>query len=620
MAEMQLVPINPLNITGGHGKLGLEALAAEPLPIAIKLYSPDDPVLEAVLDASVAAAGAALEARVGDNVVLAGVLEDGDGSGPRRARLSLADRREGLAVHLPAKSLDWHLTGAGPESKLAIDSPELLIFPPEGDLSFAPRGIPLELLKSLAAIHRGSLAAAAVAAPWQAQVDQVFGNNPPRYDVFQGAPHYTDIPNWNNITFHLGRYLAARSDPNSLLNCYDAAAYLQILIRPSYPTRYCFMSPFGYLKLTDLIGRGQCNNPFTQMVAPQVVPQTLSTRTSFGNHAFCAPSQAGVEVIADACAGPHYADSPANYVAAAVDTITPNPPRPRAGTVADITYHRGVVNIVNLVRTGLDKVVAMTAIDPPFAASRPAFLDAIGARLTFAESSKAASGIPNPEAATALEGWELNHKDLVVGFPLSSRQWRFVRGDQSVVVTIWVANDPAAAFERFLQLGTAHQGAEPAFSRGPEGLGALSALSRAESRPTLIWTDANLAAQIETSSAEFDLAALAHQLSRGEAKEAMRSQPPEIGGLVLSAERIAVGDQFSVRVDASPEAVIDFAFSDDRATFETQSGNLLVFRARAAGPLEIAVAVTDPQSMLSARRSAEITILPKASAGSAAGS
>jgi hypothetical protein len=618
MSTGELIPIHPLPIDYGHGNARFMAENAEPLPVAIKLYDRDDPVFEAAIGGADATAPHRLEARAGGDVVLTGEFAPLDGGGAWRSRLALTGDRPGEVVHLPRGALAWHLLDDADERQIDLPSPELLIFPPEGDLSFAPRGLPPALLRALATVHArpGPAIVAAAVPPWKAQVDKVFANNPPRYDVFQGAPHYTDIPDWDNLVFHLGRYEAARADPSSLLNCYDAAAYLQILLRPAFPTRYCFMRPFGYLMQTDLIGRGQCNNPFYRLAAPPVVSRTAASRTSFANHAFCAPSQSGGEVIADACAGPHYADTPAAYVAAAVDTVTPVPPRIRAGTVADIGYHRGVVNVQNLVRPGAEMAAAVTrAMDSGFAANRAAFIQAIGAPAV--PSAREATAVPDPRTATRLDGWDLVHEDFIVGYPESSRQWRFVQDGSSLVFTCWMANDAETARDHFVQLGSVHQSGEPVFGPGPPGLGDVSAQSIGPERQVLIWNRATLTARLDANDARLDLAMLAAEMASGGEEKIARSGPPAIHDLVLTPSPVVVGDIFTIRVVAGAEALVDFALSEDLATFEGQDGTDLTFRARARGVLQVAVAIVDPGTMLSDQRTATVTIVAATTADGA---
>jgi hypothetical protein len=268
------------------------------------------------------------------------------------------------------------------------------------------------------------------------------------------------------------------------------------------------------------------------------------------------------------------------------------------------------VNVDNMVRLGAETAAFMTSrTESPFAANRAAFLQAIGGAPTRALGASGPRAVPDPSGSPVLEGWDKVHEDLVVGYPESSRQWRFVRDQSSVVVTCWVANDADLAHERFLQLGSVHQSDEPIFERGPDGLGDLSAQSLQAERHVLIWNQANMTTRIETNDPGFDLVSLATELTKAADRKAERSEPPTIGGLAVTPSEVAVGETFTIRVDTDAGNQIDFAISEDLATFDRQQGSELTFQARAPGSLQISVAVTDPVSLLSAQRTASVTIV-----------
>ncbi|HEX5184972.1 MAG TPA: hypothetical protein VFW19_17675 [Allosphingosinicella sp.] len=607
MARAELIPVRPVPVNGRRAGASFELAASARAPVALKLYRPGDPLLIARFTMSDRDTAGRLEARGADGVaLLSGLAEAGESQGDCQARLTLDDESGQRLVHLPPGALSLHMVSEEGEEALEVESPELLIFPPAGDLSFAPRGLPAELLRDIADAA-ASFTPAAVA--WKAFVDKVFEGNPPLYDRENGGRcYYTDVGNpahWDTLTFHIARYNAARTNPKSRLNCYDAAAYLQVLLKPTYPTRYCYMNKFGYLRKTDLIGWGQCNNPFT---GPLVVPEASSGRSCFGNHAFCAPSYQGTEYIADACAGPHYDDTPTSYVAAAVDTQTPAQERCTRGNVANISYYRGVVNVQNLVRLGAEMIHFMVDLpQKPFAENRARFMRAISYRGADELAEPAPRHVPDPSRHPALAEWRLTHEDLVVGYPETSRQWRFARREDELVLTCWVSDGAAMAHERFLLLGSTHQSGEAIFGPGPEGLGDVSARSLTET-PVLIWAQGNIAFQLQTTDPAFDVTALALDLAGAADEGAELADPPEID-LKASPSRVRVGEIFSILVEASEGTKIDFALSADLATFEGGSENELTFLARAPGSLQIAVAAADTRTLLSRQRTESVTIV-----------
>lgn len=612
MVRATLIPVRPIPVTrrGQHSSAFAAPDDGAPERVPLKLYRPGDPLLVASFTSERSDAPGRVEGRGADGAaLLSGAAEKGDAAGEWKAALTLEGDRD-RPLHLPRGALTLHLIGDDGEETLEVEAPELLIFPPEGDLSFAPRGLPAELLRDL--VEAAAFMAPPTNPPWKGLVDKVFQGNPPRYDrEGGGANRFTDIgnpANWNKLTFHLGRYNAARTNPKSRLACYDAAAYLQVLLKPTYLTRYIYMNRFGYLLQTDLIGWGQCNNPFPKYNPALVLPRTSSSRTGFGNHAFCAPTYQGTEYIADACAGPHYDDTPASYVASAIDTVTPNPPKYTTGTVGNFRYHRGVVNIQNLVRLGTEMTQFMIgAPEIEFEENRAAFMRAIGYRPVVELAESLPRHVPDPSDHKALSEWSLVHEDLIVGYPESSRQWRYVKGEEFIVLTCWVANGPWDARERFILLGSAHQSPEPVFGPGPEGLGEVSARSLDDDMPTLIWGQGNAAFHLETSDDGFDLEALAFDLARAADERASPASPPEID-LKASPTLLRVGEIFSINVEADDGVAIDFALSGDLATFEGEQGHELSFMARAPGSLQISVAVADPRTLLSNQRTEAVRI------------
>jgi hypothetical protein len=103
----------------------------------------------------------------------------------------------------------------------------------------------------------------------------------------------------------------------NVVNCYDQAAAVQSFCGClGVKAGWMYQSPFGYIKTTDLVGVGKCNNPFyenTNLIEKVMIFLGLQdkpkpvvafddpNRTDFGNHAF---SCVEIGYIRDACAGP----------------------------------------------------------------------------------------------------------------------------------------------------------------------------------------------------------------------------------------------------------------------------------------------------------------------------
>lgn len=150
------------------------------------------------------------------------------------------------------------------------------------------------------------------------------------YDINGGSPQYKLGP-----TFHLSSYMTKTA--GNVVNCYDQAGGVTTCSRLlGIASEYVFMgyrfptatnSRFGYILATDLVGIGQCNNPFYPTTANPanrvpllgsggVTDLVGTNRTFFGNHAFARFGG----VIFDACAGPHLGtETLTHYATVAID-------------------------------------------------------------------------------------------------------------------------------------------------------------------------------------------------------------------------------------------------------------------------------------------------------------
>jgi hypothetical protein len=159
------------------------------------------------------------------------------------------------------------------------------------------------------------------------------------YDTMSGAPSYG--VSYNGGAFLLDSYLKAAL---TVVNCYDQAGGIQSLCGAVgvYLTWY-YLEPFGYLKTSNLIGVGSCNNPFFKSNGSKaLVAAADPKRTGFGNHAFGGLT----DKVLDACAGPHTGtETKAQYVSASVDGTAALYKGWRPGTAADIATHSGVTSV-----------------------------------------------------------------------------------------------------------------------------------------------------------------------------------------------------------------------------------------------------------------------------------
>ena len=160
-----------------------------------------------------------------------------------------------------------------------------------------------------------------------------------QYEIKEGAPNFGGYSGF----FRLEKYMQPKKET---VNCYDQT-YAVIVFSGTLGIAVAglYIEPYGFLQLTELVGRGNCNNPFPdtkyraeklkRMLVPAneqaqsapinmedflVVDRKDKFRMPFGNHMFCA--HAGN--VYDACAGPAVGKhDPQGYLLNAVDTVIP---------------------------------------------------------------------------------------------------------------------------------------------------------------------------------------------------------------------------------------------------------------------------------------------------------
>jgi hypothetical protein len=150
-----------------------------------------------------------------------------------------------------------------------------------------------------------------------------------KYDTTSGAPKYGKSA--GTITYQFTAFM--NKSNGVVVNCYDCAGAVSIMgALVGGKTTYLYLGPFGYILQLELIGRGDCTNPFwgtfkcpvkdnppnCKEAACPCVTDCVRTdgRNRFGNHAF-------VELdakIFDGCAGPALGtDDDGGYLGKVVD-------------------------------------------------------------------------------------------------------------------------------------------------------------------------------------------------------------------------------------------------------------------------------------------------------------
>ncbi|KAH6876497.1 hypothetical protein BKA70DRAFT_241378 [Coprinopsis sp. MPI-PUGE-AT-0042] len=174
-----------------------------------------------------------------------------------------------------------------------------------------------------------------------------------------GAPSYAS--GYTSETFHLRRW-TRDAGKNAQVNCYDQAGLVQIALALAGPrvgkSQIMYLSPFGYINPTELVGRGRTNNPFPAVSDCWLLPRNSPDRSRFRNHTFVRLGGDDGKII-DACAGPHLGtESLEEYIQGAISTVatSPDDTNPNSTTLyteifkpatpSDLSeYHRGVTAI-----------------------------------------------------------------------------------------------------------------------------------------------------------------------------------------------------------------------------------------------------------------------------------
>jgi hypothetical protein len=131
------------------------------------------------------------------------------------------------------------------------------------------------------------------------------------------------------------------------VNGYDQAGILQLALclqLGSPANTWALMEPFGYINKTQLVGIGQCNNPFYNQnpdnskrlwLARRCVDTTDPERTAFGNRTFIIVDGK----VLDACCGLHTgSETPTEYAKTTIDSSR------STATTSNITIYSGITS------------------------------------------------------------------------------------------------------------------------------------------------------------------------------------------------------------------------------------------------------------------------------------
>jgi hypothetical protein len=285
-----------------------------------------------------------------------------------------------------------------------------------------------------------------------------------RYDSYITKSHFGLVSSGG--TFNLKSYLE-RAYP--FCNCFDQAAALQTLLGAiGIDVEWVFMSPFGYLHETSLVGRGRCNNPVfyypspcenSLIFIPELVPRNLAGRRGFGCHAFCIWKRGIFDVVLDACVGPHIGDEIRKtfisgfkqaYIDASIDGLTNlysgNNFLEDPGGLDDMDRsYKGVIDVVAIPYSPFDETFTLSQCEKRRAEEfmHRIDFDKAGRQILRDEREKGVVYHWKAPFDCTLQGKDSQQRrfeEIRIGINVTVKEWCLIGANEFVKVEVYVAN------------------------------------------------------------------------------------------------------------------------------------------------------------------------------------
>jgi hypothetical protein len=332
-------------------------------------------------------------------------------------------------------------------------------------------------------------------------VKACFFRNPPRYDVWECNNHFMESSTSNGkiiwedkeITWKEGKmsavifledYIKAIDDDYALSNCEDQAALLRVFLMAVgvKSVKICLMKPFGFLRLTLLVGRGMCNNPvYKGDRLRKIVYPGDTLRNPFVIHSFCSlndnPGVPGKRII-DSCTGPHTGNEDIEtYIRKAVDHIKP-PGFPGYGPPYTITEYE-VETYLDYLKSSILKHGSQLFQE------NWVHLETFMGKIQI-DKKKMPKTIehfvvcswPDPRACPVLgAGWKIFYQNITAGNKETGKTWKLRKKGESIVIRVYVSSvgEAKPIINRFLSIGSSSTHHELPYEKGPSYHGEFSA-------------------------------------------------------------------------------------------------------------------------------------------------
>jgi hypothetical protein len=581
--------------------------------------------------------GYILEGLLGNIVLFSGsVTRSNTGTGEVVFEVNAQYQFEGF-FRITGEALSWQVRQRDSKEVIPLRSVNIeLYWLYNRDYDFFNRGIPVEILRQLADICRFTgtpqdyqLEKERIirlnpgipgisAAEWliESIVKYCFSSNPPHYDIYEGKQHFmiSGTPP-GGMTFRRNKYQASRHDSMSRCNCDDQAALLQFYFKAiGFPNvSYCSLSGPGYLRLTRVVGRDFCNNPFYNKEGEEwkpVVDERDPVRKSFRRHAFCYLGD--YRRIADSCYGPYTGDEEASqYLNHLLDNKTPHGKQESRITSMEIRRYPGVTQV-----DWINGIIHM----PKWPS-----VEQLKEEIQFSEEKNkhllekvVIRDWRSPTQCPALQdGWETIFEEIIPGKGEVLKTWRLKKEKQRIDVDLYVASGGnQLAINRFLTFDLFRTNPDVSIEKTAlaEFISPYLVKSTGRRHSEWFWPAYNLAfnvtfQDVPSKVQEALVIWLNGETASGKSQESLKDELNllRLDAIDDSTKIVKKGKPVNIILPDQPDVLCDFHLSGNGLVLVAETDKELCFRALSESNNRLVIAAVHKKTLLV--RNKEIKII-----------
>ncbi len=462
----------------------------------------------------------------------------------------------------------------------------------------------------------------------QSVVNYCFFRNPPFYDIKERKHRFIILSDYDNITLYLSYYLKSIDNNEKTCNCIDQAAILQCFLNciGIADVKFSKLSPFGFMKKSNLTGWGECNNPKKEdgREFNPVVDADNPNRYPFNFHTFCYSEE--FNWVLDSCIGPHTGgENKKKYIYNSIDKKFPPNSKLRTIPLANqIQSYKGV-KYINF---------TCAAKEPPSDKIPGAkeFMEKFQKGITDMEEKEKISFVIYDWSKKDLfqglldMGYTLIENDPVPGNNEVMKSWELNKDNTWISIKLYITSGEHAnkyALNRFFSLRLS----DPLPVKGPYYLGRYSAILKSDSRIRLFWCVNNAVFDIHMENMDKKgaegfckgLYKLVEKSIREQKDNKYLKEDETIkiakdinGTIEITSEKIKVGECVSVGIPKSGSELYDFYLTGGGMRFkkETDAGEKHCIEFEAVEPSEntLIIAAVDKGTLLVRNRTFKIIV------------